>query len=161
EKGARAVVRNATDQAFARSYDLGTGQFQEVRFAGRPHSIFRPESTLGQHGGLFNVQSDEELLASLLRRLRKMDPVAAEGLTLTKKLFDEYLSALRVAGFIGEERLREEARAGAVKELIHSLDDSALSTLLDGEEFFALPKVQAAVKARVDTEVENLRGALE
>ncbi len=127
--------------------------------------LLNPAGDAGEQLGFCNWMGDMEFAKGLLRRLRKLDSQAFDGLRISKAVFDAYLTAMEHAGLIGSDLLQElgrKERIATLAEVIRANEDllnEAVSALLGS------PVVQEELQTWKAAEYglirDQIRGAVE
>jgi hypothetical protein len=102
---------------FARLLALDGTQFFDATINGERRRLVDGAALVPEPRGAFAIQSDEELLAGLGRRLRRWDRKALEAIGMTQAVFDDYARALARASD-AEPSGQDEARQEAVGALL-------------------------------------------
>ena len=92
------VGKQESSSGFFDVYHVARDDLQKVRLNEAEFWTLRPQSALGDKSGKFSAQSDEALLSSVLKRIRKLDSNAAEALSITNNVFSQYVQTLDKAG---------------------------------------------------------------
>src|SRR5579872_7122603 len=117
------------------------------------HFILAPSQQLAQSAGVQNWMSDGQVLRSILRRLRKIDPQVVHALKITDKVFDEYLDKLAAAALPSVDPAVERARADRLRGIraVVARDNAFLSEVAD------VLLASDRVRAVLDVEAEEFR----
>jgi hypothetical protein len=150
-----------TAEGFIDVHEMTEAGLQLIEFGKHDVMTLAPKRVIGASVDAFNIQSDEHLLDGALKRIRKLDPRAAEGLKVTKAVFSKYLEALQNADLVGDQAQSEAARAHAMKLLVTQIDDRLEMAVTTVEALSSLPSVVArteiAIQERVEQEAQRIR----
>ncbi len=127
----------------------------DVRLERGAWRVLRPGRTVGGSVGLFNAQTDEQLLSAVLKRLRKLDNEAANALDVTQAAYQGYVRALDSADLTGEEASREEAREQALRLLMNRVQANFGARMEIADALVCLPQVRDRLSAAIDREVDR------
>ena len=127
----------------------------QITIEGREHLIARPGYDL-EPTGTRNWQSDDELIRSSVKRLRKIDQHAFEAMDITFAMIDKYATAVEKSKIVGQQRSIDEARLTRLRELKGEIL-GAKSYLEEAVEFLL---IQPNVEQRLSSETEELKEQL-
>lgn len=137
--------------------------------------VLNPRREFGELVGFCNWMTDYQFASGLLRRLRKLDRNAFDGLDVTYAVFDEYLRAMEEAGLIGtdlEVELGRRERLQDLKKMMEensSLLNEAVSALheikqfgkeLEGRKEEEYKRIREELEQRVESELAGRRAEL-
>jgi hypothetical protein len=146
-------------------HEVNVEYLQRLRLGSKDVRTLLPSRAVRDSVGHFNVQTDDQLLDSALRRIRKLNRHAAEGLSLTKAVFAKYVESLQNADLVGSQDKIEAARLDALSELLRQLRlrseqaDAIADALLNRPQVAeALDRLKAA---RLDELTSEMRTSAE
>ncbi len=140
------VLANGQDMSRLRCGRLPSNGCESIDLKG-PRCLLRPHLSQWPSLGYVNWEPDEILARRVLKRLRKLDPVAVESLGLTKKTFDAHINAVQKAGLLDSDLL-ESAFSARIREIRGAVDRN--KNLIDEAAgiLFASEPVQDELKKR-------------
>jgi hypothetical protein len=145
---------------FARLLALDSAKFFDATIDGVPRRLIDGAALVPQPRGAFTIQSDEDLIAGLERRLRRWDRKALDALGVTQSVLDLHVRTLARAGD-AEPTGQDEARQAAVNALLTAAAASRESARQLAEAVAHHPAVADALNARFAEEADRRRGELE
>lgn len=146
-------IQIRADSGFVRTHQADPALFQGIFAGGQSHKMLRPNAILGKPNGLFCVQSDEDLLHSLLTRIRKWSNSSADALGITKRLLDAYIVTFRDQELLADDFAREKSRAEAAENLVGQMLKSRKGLELLIDTLYANPKIAENISARVEADI--------
>lgn len=155
----------ASKTGFVTKRSVAEDSLQVVVIQDASTKCLRPSKTLGGPIGKFSAQTDQHLIESLLKRLRKMDPSAANALQVTKDVFHSYVTALSSAKLIDDQDELEHVREEALGLLMAKLEadatwaEATASSLVDHPNVSA--KFDVAIQAKIEGKAEEIAAAAE
>jgi hypothetical protein len=162
---ARFHITFSSTEGFADVYEIPDAFLQPIGPLGHDAMTLAPGRTIGAPVDAFNVQSDESLLDSSLKSLRKIDTTVARGLELTKSIYQKYVDALEHAGLVGQTAISARARTRALESLFSQVEQDFVDTSAIAEALLSWPTVASRLDAAVEkktTEVaEDIRRSAE
>lgn len=149
----RPKIQFHIDSGFVRIHRVDSGSIQDIFIEGRSRKFLRPDVTVQRDIGLFCAQSDEDLLQSLLTRIRRWSPGTAEALGVTKRVLDSYIATFVAQNLVSDDLARETARAEAAQKLVLQMVSSYKQSEEIINAFYASPKIAQSISEKVEAEV--------
>ena len=145
----------ASNSGFVTTRSVSADAIQEIVIQGVNVKCLRPEETLGGPVGKFSAQTDQQLIESLLKRLRKLDAKTADALAITKDVFHTYVRTLSDAKLIDELDEIEHVREEALQLLMVKLDADATWAEATASSLINHPQVSDSLDGAIQVEIET------
>ena len=159
-KDGRFHINRLASEGFIDVHEIPDSALQVIDLIGKEIMVLAPKRELGTGTNVFNIQSDEQLLDGVLKRIRKLDPNVADSLGVTKSVFGKYIDALQGADLIGDQVHLEDARAHALGRLISQAEEGFTNGKYIADALAELPSVvartEAAISGAVDREAQRI-----
>jgi hypothetical protein len=159
-KDGRFHINRLASEGFIDVHEIPDPALQVIDLIGQEVMVLAPTRELGARTSVFNIQSDEQLLDGVLKRIRKLDANLADSLGVTKNVFGKYVEALQSADLIGEQVQLEDARAHALGRLISQAEEGFSNGKYIADALAELPSVvahtEAAISGAVDREAQRI-----
>lgn len=161
----RFLATNRVASGFIDVREVPATALQLVELYGASWRVIRPNESLLVSTDQFCCQSDDELIESFLKRLRKFDRKACDALEVTSAVYEDYVAALAHVGLLGPDRLKENDRKEAGKLLLERIAQANTSlheivdALLDTSRM--QDSLEDATERRIEEAVEERRGEIE
>ena len=140
----------SSKEGFADVYEIPDAFLQPIDPLGHDAMTLAPGRTIGAPVDVFNVQSDESLLDGSLKSLRKIDTTVAQGLEVTKSIYQKYVDALEHAGLVGQTAISARARTRALGSLFVQVERDFADTSAIAEALLSWPTVASRLDAAVE-----------
>jgi len=156
----RYVGQHDVPLGFLDIYSVDHKDLQRIRLNGIEYTVLRPVTDFGLKVGRFSAQGDEQLLAGILRRIRRLDHEAAEALRITDNMVAEYVRLLGGGALLGDEAESFDlAREEAVRLLMEQVKEESEFLSKVADALVAHPNVQRRLDAAVAGVCEADRGS--
>ncbi len=159
-KNGRFHINRIASEGFIDVHEVPDPALQVIDLIGQEVMVLAPKRELGTGTSVFNIQSDEQLLDGVLKRIRKLDANVADSLGVTKNVFGKYVETLQSVDLIGDQVHLEDARAHALGRLISQAEESFSNGKYIADALAELPSVvartEAAISGAVDREAQRI-----
>jgi hypothetical protein len=147
----RFHINFSSTEGFAEVYEIQDAYLQPIDLFGQDAMTLAPGRSIGSPADAFNVQSDQHLLDASWKSLRKIDPTVAEGLKVTKSMYQKYVETLEQASLLGQSAIYARARIRALGQLFAGADKDFADASAIAESLLGWP----AVASRLDAAIER------
>ena len=152
----RYHIKRAPAEGFMDVHEVANSGLQIIEFGRQEVMTLAPKRLVGESVGAFNIQSDDALLDSALKRIRKLNPQVADGLQVTKAVYASYVDALSAADLVGKQAQYEGERTRALGLLIGQMEDLSLDASSVAEALLSLPMVEARISEAIALKTQEV-----
>jgi hypothetical protein len=161
----RFHINFSSTEGFAEVYEISDAHLQPIDLFGQDAMTLAPGRSIGSPADAFNVQSDEHLLDASWKSLRKIDPTVAEGLKVTKSMYQKYVETLEQASLLGQSAIYARARIRALGQLFAGAEKDFTDTTAIAESLLGWPTVasrlESAIERRTTEMADEIRRSAE
>lgn len=165
EANDRFTIIFSSTEGFAEVYEIPEAYLQPLDLFGQEVMTLAPGRGIGVSTDAFNVQSDETLLDGSLKSLRKIDLAVAQGLGVTKSVYQKYVEAMERSSLVGQGAVFARARIRALGQLLALAERDFADTSAIAEALLGWPAVasrlEAAIERRTTDMADDIRRSAE